>query len=136
MHFMLQKEVVNRMAAAPGSKVYGRLSVMLGCHLHVEPLFDVQSDAFSPPPDVTSAVVRLDPQPPDTYVIDDEAVLADLVRTAFMKRRKTLRNALKGLADAADFDAADIDPGLRPEQISIAEYVALSNHLGRKSRSH
>src|SRR5210317_313177 len=72
MHFMLQKEVVARMAAEPGSKAYGRLGIMLGCHLHVEALFDVGPNAFSPPPDVMSAVVRLDPLPPGTHQIDDE----------------------------------------------------------------
>ena len=133
MHFMLQKEVVNRMAAKPGSKAYGRLGIMLGCHLSVEPLFDVDRLAFDPPPDVTSAVVRLDPLPPGTYAIDDEAFMSTLVATAFMQRRKTLRNSLKKLAGREDFEAAGIDAGLRPEQISIADYVALSNHLYRKS---
>lgn len=133
MHFMLQKEVVNRMAAQPGSKAYGRLGIMLGCHLSVEPLFDVDRLAFDPPPDVTSTVVRLDPLPPGTYAIDDEAFMSTLVATAFMQRRKTLRNSLKKLAGREDFEAAGIDAGLRPEQISIADYVALSNHLYRKS---
>lgn len=133
MHFMLQKEVVNRMAAKPGSKAYGRLGIMLGCHLNVEPLFDVDRLAFDPPPDVTSAVVRLDPLPPGTYAIDDEAFMSTLVATAFMQRRKTLRNSLKKLAGSEDFEAAGIDASLRPEQISIADYVVLSNHLGEKS---
>jgi len=133
MHFMLQKEVVERMAANPGSKAYGRLGIMLGCHLQVDPLFDVDRLAFNPPPDVTSAVVRLDPLPAGTYTIDNHAALSELVTTAFMQRRKTLRNALKQLADADDFTAVGIDAGLRPEQIAIAEYIALSNHLLRKS---
>ncbi len=133
MHFMLQKEVVARMAAAPGSKAYGRLGIMLGCHLSVESLFDVDRRAFDPPPAVTSAVVRLDPLPPDTFVIEDEAALSTLVATAFMQRRKTLRNSLKAVAETADFEAVGIDAGLRPEQVSIAEYIALGNHLRRKS---
>ena len=133
MHFMLQKEVVARMAAEPGSKAYGRLGIMLGCHLHVEALFDVDRTAFSPPPDVTSAVVRLDPLQPDFFLIDDEAGLSTLVTTAFMQRRKTLRNSLKKIADATDFQSVGIDAGLRPEQITIEEYIALSNHLSRKS---
>lgn len=133
MHFMLQKEVVERMAAAPGSKAYGRLGIMLGCHLQIESLFDVDRLAFSPPPDVTSAVVRLDPLPQDTYNIGDNAALSKLVTTAFMQRRKTLRNALKKLADAEDFAAVGIDAGQRPEQIAISDYVALSNHLCQKS---
>lgn len=134
MHFMLQKEVVNRMAAGPGSKAYGRLGIMLGCHLHIESLFDVDRQAFDPPPAVTSAVVRLDPLPPDTFVIENQAGLSTLVATAFMQRRKTLRNSLKTIAVAGDFEAAGIDAGLRPEQVGIAEYIALANHLHRKSR--
>ena len=133
MHFMLQKEVVDRMAASPGSKAYGRLGIMLGCHLHIESLFDVDRQAFEPPPAVTSAVVRLDPLPPGTYTIENEAGLSTLVATAFMQRRKTVRNSLKTLADSTDLQAAGIDGGLRPEQISIAQYVALANHLRHKS---
>jgi 16S rRNA (adenine1518-N6/adenine1519-N6)-dimethyltransferase len=136
MHFMLQKEVVERMAAGPGSKAYGRLGIMLGCHLHIESLFDVDRTAFDPPPAVTSAVVRLDPLPPGTFVIDNEAGLSTLVATAFMQRRKTLRNSLRTLADASDFQIVGIDASLRPEQISIAGYVDLANHLARKSRRH
>jgi len=133
MHFMLQKEVVDRMAAAPGSKAYGRLGIMLGCYLSIESLFEVDRLAFDPPPEVTSAVVRLDPLPPGTYDIENEADLSTLVATAFMQRRKTLRNSLKKVADAADFAAVGIDASLRPEQITIASYVALSNHLRHKS---
>ena len=134
MHFMLQKEVVDRMAADPGSKAYGRLGIMLGCHLAVEALFDVPPDAFDPPPEVNSSVVRLDPLPPGTFEIRDEAALSALVAKAFMQRRKTLRNALKGEADASDFIAVDIDAGLRPEQVAITDYVRLCNHLLEKSR--
>lgn len=134
MHFMLQKEVVERMAASPGSKAYGRLGIMLGCHLHIESLFDVDRHAFEPPPAVTSAVVRLDPLPPDTFAIADEAGLSTLVATAFMQRRKTLRNSLKKAVEAPDFEAVGIDPALRPEQVSIADYVALANYLYQKSR--
>lgn len=134
MHFMLQKEVVDRMAAGPGSKAYGRLGIMLGCHLHIESLFDVGRQAFDPPPAVTSAVVRLDPLAPDTFVIEDQAGLSTLVATAFMQRRKTLRNSLKATAVAADFEAVGIDAGLRPEQVGIADYIALANHLHGKSR--
>ncbi len=133
MHFMLQKEVVDRMAAGPGSKTYGRLGIMLGCHLSIESLFDVPPDAFDPPPEVTSAVVRLDPLPPGTFEINDEAGFSTLVATAFMQRRKTLRNSLKKLVDRPDFEAAGIDAGLRPEQVSIADYIRLSNYLRQKS---
>lgn len=134
MHFMLQKEVVDRMAAEPGTKAYGRLGIMLGCHFRIESLFDVDRHAFEPPPAVMSAVVRLDPLPPGAFAIDDETGLSTLVATAFMQRRKTVRNSLKTLAEAPDFEAVGIDPGRRPEQISIAEYVALANHLRKKSR--
>jgi len=134
MHFMLQKEVVDRMAASPGSKVYGRLGIMLGCHLTIESLFDVPPESFDPPPEVTSAVVRLDPLPPGTFDIQDEAGLSTLVSTAFMQRRKTLRNSLRKSVEAIDFEAVGIDAGLRPEQVSIADYVKLSNHLRQKSR--
>lgn len=133
MHFMLQKEVVERLVAAPGSKAYGRLGIMLGCYLEIEALFDVDRLAFDPPPAVTSAVVRLVPLPPDTFVIDDEAGLSTLVATAFMQRRKTLRNSLRKVADARDFETLGIDAGLRPEQITIAEYISLSNYLRNKS---
>jgi len=133
MHFMLQKEVVDRMAAVPGSKAYGRLGIMLGCYLNVEPLFDVPPEAFDPPPAVDSAVVRLDPLPPGTFAIDDEAALSALVAKAFMQRRKTLRNALRDLVAPADFEAVGIDPSLRPEQVAIADYVQLGNYLQRKS---
>jgi len=129
MHFMLQKEVVDRMAAGPGSKAYGRLSIMLGCHLSIESLFDVDRSAFDPPPEITSAVVRLDPLPADSFDIQDEALLSKLVASAFMKRRKTVRNALKDHVQTAHLEAVGIDPGLRPEQISITKYVQLSNHL-------
>jgi len=134
MHFMLQKEVVERMAANPGTKAYGRLGIMLGCHLSIESLFDVGPECFSPPPAVTSAVVRLDPLPPGTFDIADEQGLSTLVATAFMQRRKTLRNSLRKAADAYDFEAVGIDPGQRPEQIAIGDYVRLSNHLAGKSR--
>ena len=134
MHFMLQKEVVDRIAAIPGTKAYGRLGIVLGCYLSVEPLFDVPPEAFDPPPDVNSTVVRLDPLPSGTYEIDNEAALSALVARAFMQRRKTLRNALRDVVVADDFDALGIDPGLRPEQVPIADYVRLGNYLERKSR--
>jgi 16S rRNA (adenine1518-N6/adenine1519-N6)-dimethyltransferase len=134
MHFMLQKEVVDRMAAGPGSKAYGRLGIMLGCHLNIESLFDVDRSAFDPPPEVTSAVVRLDPLPPGAFDIRDEALLKTIVTSAFMKRRKTIRNSLKDHVDVAGLEAVGIDPGLRPEQISISKYVELSNHLASALR--
>jgi len=127
MHFMLQKEVVERMAAAPGSKVYGRLSVMLQAYCTVIPLFDVAPGAFRPPPKVDSAVVRLLPRPPDTIRIHDRERFADVVRAAFGQRRKTLRNALSAVADSTTIEAAGIDPGARAEQLAVADFVRLAN---------
>lgn len=126
MHFMLQKEVVERMAAPPGSKVYGRLSVMLQACCTVTPLFDVAPGAFRPPPKVDSAVVRLLPRPVGEIGIADRARFADVVRAAFGQRRKTLRNALSGVIDSAAIQAAGVDPGLRAEQLSVADFVRLA----------
>ena len=132
MHFMLQKEVVNRMTAVPGSKAYGRLGIMLGCHLGVEALFDVGPECFDPPPAVTSAVVRLVPLGSDRPVIDDEKLLGRLVATAFSQRRKTLRNALKTLLDENELRTHGVDPGKRPETLPIADYVTLANYVSRR----
>ena len=131
MHFMLQKEVVDRMAARPGSKAYGRLGIMLGCHLDVEALFDVDRTAFDPPPAVTSAIVRLVPQS-NPLPIDDQALLGRIVAEAFSKRRKTLRNALKNVAVVDELLAAGIDPGKRPEEVSIAAWIALANRIATR----
>jgi 16S rRNA (adenine1518-N6/adenine1519-N6)-dimethyltransferase len=126
MHFMLQKEVVDRMAAAPGSKVYGRLSVMLQLACRVEPLIEVPPGAFRPPPRVDSAVVRLLPRPrSDRPSVDAERV-ARVVRAAFGQRRKTLANALHGLLEADEIAAAGIDPRARAEQLEPAAFVALA----------
>lgn len=131
MHFMLQKEVVDRMAAAPGSKVYGRLSVMLQAWCRVTALFDVGPGAFRPPPKVDSAVVRLVPRDPAEVGIDDPARFAAVVRAAFGQRRKTLRNALQPLCDASAIIAAGIDPTRRAEQLEVAEFIRLANSLAR-----
>jgi 16S rRNA (adenine1518-N6/adenine1519-N6)-dimethyltransferase len=129
MHFMLQKEVVDRMAAAPGSKVYGRLSVMLQALCEVEPLFDVPPAAFRPPPKVDSAVVRLRPNPAAQIGINDSGLVERVVREAFGMRRKTLRNALQNVCDAAAIEAAGIRPDLRAEQVEVAGFIKLSNSL-------
>ena len=126
MHFMLQKEVVERMAAAPGSKVYGRLSVMLQLACRVEPLIEVPPGAFRPPPKVDSAVVRLLPRPRAERPGDRDGSVADIVRAAFGQRRKTLANALHGLLDADRIAAAGIDPRKRAEQLEPAAFVALA----------
>ncbi len=133
MHFMLQKEVVDRMAAGPGSKVYGRLGVMLQAYCHVTALFDVPPGAFRPPPKVDSAVVRLVPRAPGTIGIVDADKFAAVVRDAFGQRRKTLRNALSKLCDGAAIEAAGIRPDARAEQIEVADFVRLANHLAASS---
>ncbi|UKE50214.1 16S rRNA (adenine(1518)-N(6)/adenine(1519)-N(6))-dimethyltransferase RsmA [Xanthomonas translucens] len=127
MHFMLQKEVVDRMAAGPGSKVYGRLSVMLQAYCEVTSLFVVPPGAFRPPPKVDSAVVRLVPHAPQDIGIGDRRRFADVVRAAFGQRRKTLRNALGGVCDAAQFEAAGVRPDARAEQLEVADFVRLAN---------
>jgi 16S rRNA (adenine1518-N6/adenine1519-N6)-dimethyltransferase len=129
MHFMLQKEVVDRMGAEPGSKVYGRLSVMLQAVCHVEPLFDVPPAAFRPPPKVDSAVVRLRPRPAAQVGIADPLVFERVVREAFGQRRKTLRNALQASCDAEAIAAAGIRPDLRAEQVPVQGFIALANAL-------
>lgn len=129
MHFMLQKEVVDRMAAQPGNKSYGRLTIMLGCALEVVPLFDVPREAFSPAPKIVSSVVRMRPIPQPDFRIHDTAAFESLVKLAFSKRRKTLRNALQGMATVADIEAVGLNPTIRPEQVSIAIWVALANKI-------
>jgi len=130
MHFMLQKEVVERLAAEPGNKDYGRLSVMTQYLCEVQPLFDVPPEAFNPPPKVTSAIVRLVPhQDVNPHGDTETDALDKLLRCAFHSRRKTLRNNLKALLDTSQMDAIDINWGLRPEQLTVAEYVHLSRKL-------
>ncbi|MES9824583.1 MAG: 16S rRNA (adenine(1518)-N(6)/adenine(1519)-N(6))-dimethyltransferase RsmA [Candidatus Thiodiazotropha endolucinida] len=127
MHFMLQKEVVDRMAAKPGSKTYGRLTVMLQARAEVTSLFNIGPGAFNPPPKVESAFVRLLPLKPPPYQIDDWDRFSRLVNQAFSQRRKTLRNSLGKLLTADAITAAGIDPGNRAEQLSVAEFVNLAN---------
>ncbi len=130
MHFMLQKEVVDRMAADPGSKVYGRLSVMLQAYCSVTSLFDVPPGAFRPPPKVDSAVVRLVPKPAADIGIADPALFERVVRDAFGQRRKTLRNALSQVCTGADIEAAGLRPDARAEQLAVADFVRLAQFLG------
>jgi len=127
MHFMLQKEVVQRMAAGPGGKEYGRLSVMLAVRCRVEPLFNIGAGAFRPPPKVESSFVRVTPYTAPPFPIDDFAHFSRLVTQAFSHRRKTLRNALQGVTNEAVIRSAGIDPGARPETLSPADYARLSN---------
>ena len=128
MHFMLQKEVVQRLAAEPGGKDYGRLSVMAQYYCHVSHLFDVPPGSFFPPPKVMSAIVRLQPRTPATLA-KDEQLLSTLVNTAFQQRRKTLRNTLKTIASEAQILAANIKPDARAETLSVSDFVHLANIL-------
>jgi 16S rRNA (adenine1518-N6/adenine1519-N6)-dimethyltransferase len=125
MHFMLQKEVVQRMAAKPGGKQYGRLTVMLAARCRVQPLFNIRAGAFSPPPKVESSFVRLLPHGEAPFVIHDPVRFGRIVTQAFSHRRKTLRNALQGLVDEPVIRAAGLDPGARPETLAPADYARL-----------
>ena len=125
-HFMLQKEVVDRMAAAPGSDDYGRLSVMLQWRYVVTRLFVVPAGAFSPPPQVQSAIVRLLPRPANALPQVDAQRFAQVVAAAFGQRRKTLRNALAPLLDEAAIRAAGVDPGARGETLAVDDFVRLA----------
>jgi len=130
MHFMLQREVVERMVAMPSTSEYGRLSVMLQYRFRMKQLLGVPPSAFRPAPKVASAVVKLEPLASSgRAVARDESLFAQTVTRAFAHRRKTLRNALEGFANEANFRRADIDPGLRAENLSVAQYVALSDCL-------
>ena len=128
MHFMLQKEVVERMAAGPNESAYGRLSVTVQYRCKVDPLFIIGAQAFSPSPKVESAFVRLKPYEQPPIVVYNEQRFMALVRAAFSQRRKTLRNSLRCLLSAADIEAAGIDPGTRPETLALADFAALSNY--------
>lgn len=124
MHFMLQKEVVDRMVAQPGSKTYGRLSVMTQFFCDTQLLFTVSRNAFSPPPKVESAIARLVPRDKDTRT--DPEQLAQIVQQAFSQRRKTLRNSLKTRFSAEQLEALDIDPGARPETLNLDAFIRLA----------
>jgi 16S rRNA (adenine1518-N6/adenine1519-N6)-dimethyltransferase len=126
---MLQKEVVERMTAAPATPEYGRLSVMLQVRFRIERLFTVPPGAFRPAPQVYSAVVRLTPLREARPSLVDEALFARIVAAAFGQRRKTLRNALKALASEADLERVGIAPGARGETLSVADFVRLANAL-------
>jgi 16S rRNA (adenine1518-N6/adenine1519-N6)-dimethyltransferase len=127
MHFMLQKEVVLRLSASPGCKAYGRLTVMAQYHCQVVPVLEVPPHSFTPAPKVDSAVVRLLPFSEKPFPCKDVTVLRHLCTTAFNMRRKTLRNNLKLLITDEEFELLNIDSSLRPEQISVEQYVALAN---------
>ena len=127
MHFMLQREVVDRLAASPGNKDWGRLGVMAQFQCKVEPLFEVPPEAFYPPPKVQSAVVRLTPHATRPWPDCDRAKLSHIVTQAFSQRRKTLRNNFKTIFDDSTLLAVGIDPAARAETLSIADFVALAS---------
>ncbi len=129
MHFMLQKEVVQRLAAVSGENNYGRLGIMAQYFCKVQPLFEVGPGAFRPAPKVDSAIVRLVPYEVLPHPTKDLKTLQVVVRTAFNARRKTLRKALGGLVSVAQLQQLDIDDGLRPENLSLAQYVAIADLL-------
>ena len=131
MYFMLQKEVVDRMAAQPGTKDYGRLTVMLAAVAEVKGLFDVGPGAFQPRPKVWSAIVRLQPAENPRFDIGADGALRTLVTAAFSQRRKTLRNSLKGLLAGQDIESCGIDPQLRPETLAPAQFGLLAAHYSR-----
>lgn len=128
MHFMLQKEVVDRMCAGPGEEAYGRLSVALAARAEVLHVFDVGPGAFRPPPKVDSAVVRLVPRQPD-FEVHDWKLFDRVLAAAFAQRRKTLSNALRGLIDPAAITAAGIDPQIRAERLAASDFARLANGL-------
>ena len=129
MHFMLQKEVVDRICAAPGTKKYGRLSVMMQYYCATELLFDVPPESFDPAPKVMSAIVRLVPHQQPPVEVNDITMLNRVVVQAFSQRRKTLRNSLKKLIEEDAIIALNIDPTLRAEALSLADFAKLSNLL-------
>lgn len=131
MHFMLQREVVDRMVAGPSTPAYGRLSVMLQRRFELERLFVVPPGAFRPQPEVHSAIVRLRPRTEAVAADVGDAAFRRVVSAAFSGRRKTLRNALSGVIEGADIVAAGIDPGLRPENIGVIEYAELARRYER-----
>ncbi len=129
MHFMLQKEVVDRITASPNSKEYGRLSVMIQYFCKPTFLFEVPPGSFNPPPKVTSAVFRLEPYAVKPIVAKNEKALARLVSHVFTQRRKTLRNSLKGMLVEDGFEQAGVDPMARPETLTLAQFVALADQM-------
>lgn len=135
MHFMLQKEVVLRMAARENENNYGRLSIMTQYLCEVEHLFDVGPECFDPQPKVDSAIVRLTPYKELPHPADDHKTLEVVVRTAFSQRRKTLRNTLKTLITSAELENLNIDPSKRPENLSLSTYVSIANYVFNRPAS-
>ena len=128
-HFMLQREVVERMSAQPGTAEYGRLSVMLQYRWSIDSLFDVPPSAFRPAPKVWSSVVRMIPHRVLPHIAEDERLFADVVMRAFGQRRKTLRNTLREKLTASDFEQLGIDPVARGETLGVADFVRIANFI-------
>jgi 16S rRNA (adenine1518-N6/adenine1519-N6)-dimethyltransferase len=126
IHVMLQREVVERMVAAPGDSEFSRLSVMLQYRFDMEKIYDVPADSFDPAPKVESAVVRLTPLDPLPHPAHNETVFAEVVSRAFSQRRKTLRNTLKGMVSADQLSALGINAGARAQELSVAEFVRIA----------
>lgn len=133
MLFMLQKEVVNRLCAAPSENAYGRLGVMMQYYCKAEWLFDVPPESFHPVPQVMSAIVRLVPHEKPLVQVDDVKMLTRVVADAFSQRRKTLRNSLGKLLGEDEIKALGIDSTLRAENVSLAEFALVSNAISRKA---
>ncbi|RLQ21175.1 16S rRNA (adenine(1518)-N(6)/adenine(1519)-N(6))-dimethyltransferase RsmA [Seongchinamella sediminis] len=129
MHFMLQLEVVERLAAEPGSKAWGRLGIMAQYHCAVEHLFDVAPSAFNPPPKVQSAIVRLTPRKELPWAQCQEGQLRRVVQAAFAQRRKTLRNNLKGFIEGEALESLGIDPGCRAETLQLSQFIEIANAI-------
>ena len=131
--FMLQKEVVDRMVAAPGSKVYGRLSVMLQYRYRMQKMFDVPPGAFTPAPKVTSSIVRMIPKKTEDLLPVNYQAFSDVVAAAFNQRRKTLRNAISSFLTEEDIRNCEVDPGARAEALGVEAFVRLANAVAQKS---
>lgn len=135
MHFMLQKEVVDRLAAKPGDKLYGRLGIMAQYYCEIEPLFIVPPEAFYPIPKVDSAIVRLMPYQKKPHTALCLSTLERIVKTSFGMRRKTLRNNLKGVIEAEQLQNLDIDPTRRPETLSLPDFISIADFVYKNSAS-
>jgi len=133
-HFMLQREMIDRMVARPGSADYGRLSVMLQARYRMEKLFDVPPEAFDPPPRVVSSVVRMAPLPADRPRPRSDAALEQVVARAFSQRRKMLRRSLGDWAGDVDWNALEIAPTARAEELSVAQFIRLADALALAGR--
>jgi len=133
MHFMLQKEVVDRLAAKPGDKLYGRLGIMAQYYCEIEPLFIVPPEAFDPIPKVDSAIVRLMPYQEKPHTAKCLSTLERIVKTSFSMRRKTLRNNLKGIVSAEQLHTLEIDPIRRPETLALTDFIRIADFIHENS---